>query len=149
MSWEAVNDKIVFKIKEIPQSKVFSNSDTGNLREGEVLSVGKDVKEVKKGVNILLPFQDITYLEGGLGVCSERNVISVDESPIHYKLEVKILPKENEFDKLIKGIIVKTPLNSNTDFKEGDIIKFKDRTFMMKNNEIALLPEDKVFLKNN
>lgn len=147
MEWKAVNDKIVFRIEELKDKGLFSDDDLGNLRKGEVLSIGESVKEVLLISEILLAYQDITFLGGGIGICSERNVISVNNKPIHGKLEVKILPKENELEKMLLGEIVKTPLNSQSDFNIGDIIKFKINTYSVLPNNNLLLSEDKVFLK--
>lgn len=146
MIWEAVNDKILFKVETIKNQTLFSNDDLGNLRIGTVVSIGENVNEVLLASKIILPFQDITYLEDSLGICSERNVISVNDKPIHYKLEVKLLPKENEFGKMLLGEIVKLPLNTKKEFKVGDIIKFKSNTYSILPNNNILLSEDKVFL---
>ncbi len=149
MIWKAVNDKILFKVEEIKKQNIFSSDDLGNLRKGVVLSIGENVKEVLILSEIILPFQDITYLEDSTGICSERNVISVNNKPIHNKLEVKLLPKENEFGKMLEGEIIKTPLNTEKDFKIGDIIKFKMNTYFVLPNNNVLLSEDKVFMKKD
>lgn len=146
MHWIATNDKILFEVLEVKDSSFFED-DLGNLRKGRVTSVGEKVNEVLVGSEILLSFQDITYVEKGIGVCSERNIISVGGSPIHNKIEVKLLPQENEFLKMAQGIVVKTALNPTTDIKVGEHISFKLNTFSLLPNNNALLSEDKVFLK--
>lgn len=144
--WVATNDKIVFKVQKVTQSKSFINDDLGNLREGIVTSVGSDVNEIEVGGKILLPMQDITHLQGGYGVCSERNIIAMNNTPTQSKLEVKLLEKDNEFEKLLTGEIIKVPITTIGKYKVGDRIKFKDRTFQVIDDSRVLLPESKVFL---
>lgn len=144
--WEAVNDKIVFKLEDVKKNNDFINGDIGNLRFGNVTSVGSEVKEIKVMSNILIPFQDVTFLPNGYGICSERNIIATDNAPTQLRLEVKVLPKENDFEKLITGEILKLPIISSGKFKVGDKIKFKEKTFQVLDESRVLLPENKVFL---
>jgi len=147
MDWVAVNDKVIISVKDVEKKSIFSDNDLGNLRIGEVLSVGENVTEVNVGGEILLPIQDITFLESKIGVCSERNIIAFNSNPIHNKLEIKLLPKNNELSKMIKGEVVKTSIDSK--FKIGDIVSFKINTYSVLPSNNILINEDKIFLKNN
>lgn len=140
----ALNNKLIIKVLPVVTGGLFSE-DVGNLRKGEVTSVGAEVEYVKVGDIVTLPIQDITFIESNIGVCSFRNIIFYNNMPLHNKLEIKII-EEPAIGECVIGEVVKSNPNSN-ELKIGDKIKFKKGKYSILPNHNVLIDENKLLIK--
>ena len=112
-----LNNKIYLELldDELQPKKTFLNTDADLLKYCNVLDVGSNVYEVKKGDIITLYVININFIDSKKGFCSDRDVIFINNRPKEKKVHINSQQKE-KYGILYKASVISS--NSN-DINDG------------------------------